>query len=161
MGKTPMTTVTKAMTMTSATLVHEDVVLRRLREQDRYYLGVSRQSKLAYQIIKVVQLIAAGSVTVTAALHFAAPLSASLGALIVILEGVQQLFQFHATWIRSATTAMALERTEALYHAATEPFDGPNRLQVLARQIETICSAEVTNWAKQASAPDGSSGASK
>ncbi len=69
-----------------------------------------------YWGIKVVQLVLAASVPVAAGVAAPVGLTGSLGALIVVLEGIQQLFQFHSNWIRYRVTA-----------AGDQPLQGPDR----------------------------------
>jgi Protein of unknown function (DUF4231) len=50
-----------------------------------------------------------------------------LAAVIVVLEGVQHLYQFQEQWITYRSTAEALTRERYLYLARASPYVGEDR----------------------------------
>src|ERR1700686_1803879 len=72
---------------------------RRLEDQIVWYDTESTRNKRWYEGIKVVELVSAASVPLAAVLGPSEWLTGGLGVLVVVLEGVQQLKQFHANWI--------------------------------------------------------------
>ena len=67
--------------------------------------------------IKVVQIVSAAAIPVLAATSLPTWVAGGLGALIVVLESVQQLFQFHSNWTHYRSTAEALKHEKFLYLA--------------------------------------------
>jgi len=53
--------------------------------------------------------------------------TASLAAVVVVLEGAQQLYQWQANWILYRSTAEALKHERFLYLAEAGPYGGSDR----------------------------------
>jgi uncharacterized protein DUF4231 len=70
----------------------------RLESQIKWYGGHARSNKRWYMRIKLVQIVSAAVIPVIAAADLAVWIAGALGALVVVLESVQQLFQFHSNW---------------------------------------------------------------
>jgi hypothetical protein len=119
----------------------------RLESQIKWYEHKSASNKRNYAVLKVTQLVAAALVPVVASVHAAVWITGGLGALVVVLEGVQQLFQFEANWIGYRSTAEALNHERYLYLALGGNYardSDPQRL--LAEQTEALISVENTTW---------------
>jgi hypothetical protein len=76
----------------------------RLAEELRWYDARARDNQRWYRAIKVAQLVAAALVPVMAGMGVSAWITGGLGSLIVVLEGIQQLYQFQEHWIAYRTT---------------------------------------------------------
>ena len=115
-----------------------------------YFSSYSRgatYNRLAYQIARVATLLLAAAVTVLAAASAPAPLSASLAAAIVVVEGAQQLFQWHRNWISYRASAETLRRHAFAYAARTAPYDGEDRADRLAAMLRELTERETVDWA--------------
>lgn len=125
----------------------------RLVGQAGWYEGKSATSKRSYATLKVTQLIAAAAVPVMASVHAAVWVTGGLGALVVVVEGVLQLFQFEANWINYRSTGEALSNERFLYLAGAGPYatetaaTESNPKRVLADRVAAITSQENTKWA--------------
>jgi hypothetical protein len=120
----------------------------RLEDQLGWYEGKSRQNKLWYQSLKVAQIAIAASIPVTAAAGASATVAGALGAVIVVLEGLQQLFQFQQNWIAYRVTAEALKREKFLCLAGAGSYANAERAEaLLAQRVERIVSQEYGAWA--------------
>ncbi len=73
-----------------------DVLWQQLAAQFRWYDRAATRARRAYYTFKVSAMILAAAVTVLAAVQAPAAVTAALAASVVVLEGVQQVFQFHA-----------------------------------------------------------------
>jgi Protein of unknown function (DUF4231) len=71
-----------------------------------------------------------------------------LAAAILVLEGVQHLYQLQEHWISYRSTAEALKHERHLYLAKAGPYMGEDRQQVLAERIEGLISQEHVKWAE-------------
>ena len=86
-----------------------DPVLERVDQQIHWYDRHATSARIWYCSIKITQIILAAAVPVAAGLDFPKLVTGSLGGLIVILEGIQQLFRYHDNWVRYRWTASAME----------------------------------------------------
>ena len=78
-----------------------------------------------------------------------------LGGLIVVLEGIQQIFQPHYKWLKYRTANERLKREHHLYEAAAGPYeDSPDPMKLLAVRMEDVIAEEHTKWASRMSATD-------
>jgi hypothetical protein len=102
-----------------------------------------------YLSVKVIQIVLAAAVPVAASVHAPVAVTGGLGALIVVLEGVQQLFQWHDCWIRYRTAETALRRERFLYQARGGGYgSAADPVALLAERIDQITSSEAAGWAK-------------
>lgn len=88
----------------------------------------------------------AAAVPVAVTIHAPGTVTASLGALVVVLEGVQQLFQWQTNWVLYRSTHEALKHEKYLYLAQAGPYSGLERHRVLAERIEGLISQEHAKW---------------
>lgn len=125
----------------------DDLLWRELEAYLRFYDAAAWRARIWFQILKVIALLAGAAVTVLAAISAPAGLTASIGAAIVVLEGTQQLFQFHANWLSYRSAAEALRQHAFAYVAGVTPYDDlASRRQQLAAALSTIVSKEVGTW---------------
>jgi hypothetical protein len=74
-------------------------------------------------------------------------LPAWLGVLIVVVEGLQQLNQFHQNWTTYRSTCEALKHEKYLWIATAGPYAASENPSVLlAERIEAIIAQEHTKW---------------
>jgi hypothetical protein len=121
----------------------------RLESQLGWYEEKSRQHKRWYQGLKVAQIVIAAAIPVVAAAGGSATVAGALGAVIVVLEGLQQLFRFQENWIAYRVTAEALKREKFLCLARAGAYARADRIEaMLAEQVERIVSQESGAWAE-------------
>ena len=123
---------------------------QRLEEQIKWYSRGSRRNKRWYLRIKVVQIVSAAIIPVLAATSLPTWVAGGLGALIVVLESIQQLFQFHSNWTHYRSTSEALKHEKYLYLAHAGAYASaahPDAL--LAERIENRVSQEHASWAAE------------
>jgi hypothetical protein len=122
-------------------------VWKRLDEQIDWYDGRSARAKAWYLRLKVSQIVIAAAIPVSAAADAPSIVAAVLGALIVVLEGFQQLFQFHSSWTTYRSTCEALKHEKYLYACGAGPYaQAPDRDARLAERIEGLVSQEHAAW---------------
>ncbi len=124
--------------------------LYRLEDQLAWYDRKSQVAQHWYKGLRVVQLVLSVSIPVVA-FHVPSLVPAILGASVAVIEGVQQLFQFHEHWILYRSTAESLKHQRFLYLARARPYAGKDRDQVLAEQVEGLVSQENAQWSSAAS----------
>lgn len=124
-----------------------DPTFQRLEAQIGWYSRKSTQNQRMFKLVKAAQLLAAATIPVVATFHVHAAVSAGLGALIVVLEGFQQLNQYQQNWSAYRSTAEALKHEKFLYLAGAGPYAGrANGHRLLADRIEGLISQENAKW---------------
>ena len=102
--------------------------------------------------IKLVQIVSAAAIPVLAATSLPTWVAGGLGALIVVLESIQQLFQFHSNWTHYRSTSEALKHEKFLYLAHAGSYaTAANPEALLAERIEGRVSQEHASWASEQS----------
>jgi len=137
--------------------VVEGPTWERLEDQLNWYDRKSAEAQRVFKGLKLLQLVAAAAIPVAAAASAAAWLTASLGGVVLLLEGVQQLGQYQQNWITYRSTCEALKHEKFLYLAAAGPYaSSPDPVRLLAEQIEGLVSQEHARWtaAREDSARD-------
>ena len=120
----------------------------RLEDQLGWYDRKSASNQQAFKRLKVLQLVAAAAVPVVASVDAEVWITGGLGALVVVVEGVQQLGQFQQNWLNYRSTCETLKHEKYLYLAGAGPYrrsDQPE--QLLAERIEGLISQEHAKWA--------------
>jgi Protein of unknown function (DUF4231) len=125
-----------------------DVLWQELAALFRWYGRAATSTRLSYQVIKVAVLVIGAAVTVLAATRASSALTAALAASVVVLEGIQQLFQFQSNWITYRGTAEAMRQQAFLYVAQAGPYaDTQTRRERLAEFMTEITAKESAGWA--------------
>jgi Protein of unknown function (DUF4231) len=135
-----------------------DPIIDRLEDQINWYDAKSSKFQKTYKRIKAIEIIAAALIPFLSALHLSGDnshlpitlgtITALLGVLITILEGILQLNQYQQTWVTYRATCEAMRHEKftyiakaGVYAAAADPR------ALLAERIETIGSQENSKWA--------------
>jgi hypothetical protein len=97
--------------------------LERLEDQISWYDAKSQAAQHWFKALKVVQLIGAGLIPLVAVFDVAAPgkVTAILGLIILIVDGLQQLNQYQSNWISYRSTCEALRHEKYLFLAPPDP----------------------------------------
>jgi hypothetical protein len=119
----------------------------RLQDQLRWYDAKSARHKRWFQTLKVGQIVIAAAIPAVAAAGASAAVGGAMGAVIVVLEGMQQLFQFQQNWLTYRATAEALKHEQFLFLAEAGPYaSAPRPLALLAERVEGLVSQEHASW---------------
>jgi hypothetical protein len=126
----------------------------RLNDQMDWYDNKSGTKQRWYKTIKAAQLTLAGSIPVLAlvGVSWGKFIMAVFGAGVAILEGVQQLGQYHDLWINYRATAERLKHEKFLFLAQSGPYRGretDEALKLLAERVEEQVSTEHAKWIKE------------
>ena len=123
----------------------------RLIDQLNGYDGKSRYCQRWFKNLKFTQIALAVLIPVTSLLPAeCAKWTASIaGALIAVLEAVQQMNQYSTLWVMYRATAERLKHEKYLFLSGAGPYKGlaePERLVALAERVEEHVSTEHANW---------------
>lgn len=130
-----------------------DVVIDRLEDQIKWYDKESASSKRMFKRLKTATLAISVSIPLSAAFATRYPLytgviTGAMGASIALLEGLQQLNQYHQNWITYRSTAEALKHEKFLFLSTAGPYAAANNPKaLLAERIESLVSQEHAKWA--------------
>jgi hypothetical protein len=144
------------------TATGSDATWARLEEQLEWYDRKSTKAQHAYKRIKVVELALATAIPPLAAIDIGPAAVTILGSVVVFLEGVLHLFQYHDQWINYRSTCEALKHERYLFLAKAGPYANVADVSaLLAERVEGLVSQEHATWAttqQQPAAPPATTG---
>ena len=125
----------------------EDPTWDRLEDQIDWYSHKSTENQHFYKWLKLLEIAVAASLPVVAAVHSPVWVTGGLGAVIVVLEGAQHLYQYQEHWITYRATCEALRHERFLFLAEAGPYARVrNRRATLADRVESLVSQEQAKW---------------
>ena len=121
---------------------------QRLVDQIDWFDSKSAYNQRQFKALKVGQIVIAALVPVLAGTADVPRwVLGALGAAVVILEGVQQLFQYQQNWVSYRSTCEALKHQKYLYLAGAGPYATAKRPEaLLAERVEGLVSQEHAKW---------------
>jgi Protein of unknown function (DUF4231) len=124
-----------------------DPTVGRLEDQIAWYDKKSRENQRRFKLLKGVQLAAAAAIPVVATFDADPAVAATLGALVVVVEGFQQLNQYQQNWTLYRSNAEALKHEKFLFLARAGPYaNAQNGVALLGDRIEGLISQEHAKW---------------
>jgi Protein of unknown function (DUF4231) len=137
-------------------IMSDDTTMARLEDQIGWYDRRSGTSQRRYKALKVTVIVIAALIPLLSGLPLAPLLPGglptwvlgALGAAIAIIEGIQQVNQYHSNWISYRSTCEALKHEKYLYLGKAGPYAAvaaPHAL--LAERVESLVSQEHAKWA--------------
>jgi hypothetical protein len=93
------------------------------------------------------QIVTAAAIPVAAGASAPVWLMGGGGAVIVVLEGLQQLHQYQQNWTTYRATCERLKHEKFLFAASAGPYaNAPRREALLAERVEGLVSQEHAAW---------------
>ena len=122
--------------------------IARLEDQIAWYDKKSSTNQRWFKFLKVVAIVAAAIIPFAVGFELTRIwLAGSLGVLIVVVEGLQQLNQYQHNWMAYRSTAEALKHEKYLHLAQAGPYLGADKPTVLlAERVESLVSQEHAKW---------------
>lgn len=123
----------------------------RLNDQLSWYDRKSGENQRWYKQIKRTQITIAAAIPIVSFLQgdWVSYATATLGALIAILEGLQQLGQHNNLWTSYRSTAEQLKHEKYLFLCSSGPYrnlDTSKALRILSERVEELVSTEHAKW---------------
>jgi len=126
----------------------------RLNEQMHWYDRKSLHCQRWYKCLKVTQVSLAVLIPVMSLSEHVRWTTAVAGALIAILEGIQQLNQYSTLWVTYRAMAERLKQEKYLFLSSAGPYSDlilPDQLAILSERVEECISNEHANWLNETS----------
>ena len=121
--------------------------LNRLEDQIGWYHKKSGSNQRLYKWCRGIVIVSAALIPLSANFEMVGFLPAWLGALIVVVEGFQQLNQYHQNWITYRSTCEALKHEKYLWIGKAAHYAGEeNPDALLAERVEAIIAQENSKW---------------
>jgi len=127
-----------------------DPIVTRLEDQIVWYDRKSLHNQRAFKRIKVTEIVAAALIPFISATNIPhlALVTAGLGVLITVLEGLLHLNQYQQNWITYRSTCEQLNHEKYVYIALAGPYvNVADPRALLAERLEALVSQEHAKWA--------------
>lgn len=122
----------------------------RVQDQIAWYDAKSQLNQRWFKVLKICQIVTAAAIPVAAGVSAPTWLVGGGGALIVVLEGLQQLQQYQQNWTTYRATCEQLKHEQFLFMARAGPYGAaPNPEALLAERVESLVSQEHAAWVSQ------------
>lgn len=122
----------------------------RVRDQIGWYDRKSQQNQRWFKRLKVTEIITAAAIPFVASVSAPVALVGAGGALIVVLESLQQLQQYQQNWITYRATCERLRHEQFLFQAGAGPYANAHDPEaLLAERVEGLVSQEHAAWVSQ------------
>lgn len=129
-------------------MADDDPTMLRLEDQIKWYDARSSHNQRIFKVLKMVVILAAALIPFLVGLNVPRCIIGGLGVLIAVMEGLQQVSQYHSNWITYRSTCEALKHEKFLYLAKAGPYTAATDAHVLlAERIESLVSQEHAKWA--------------
>jgi hypothetical protein len=125
----------------------DDPTMQRLEDQIKWYDSGGLRNQRIFKVLKMVVILAAALIPFLAGLNVPQWIIGGLGVLIAVVEGLQQMNQYHPNWITYRSTCEALKHEKFLYLAKAGPYAAADAHALLAERIESLVSQEQLKWA--------------
>jgi hypothetical protein len=126
-----------------------DPIFDRLENQIDWYDRKSRSARRMFKRIKIIEILSAAAIPFLAALTFPYDklVTAGLGVLITVLEGLLHLNQYQQNWTTYRSTCEALKHEKYVYLANAGPYANASAAHaLLAERVESTVSQEHAQW---------------
>ena len=128
-------------------MVTDSPARTRLEDQIAWYDRKSQENQRWFKALKICQIVTAAGIPVAAGVGAEPWLVGGGGALIVVLEGIQQLQQYQQNWTTYRSTCERLKHEKFLFLGRAGPYAKvPNPESLLAERVEGLVSQEHAAW---------------
>lgn len=108
----------------------------------RLYADKAKENKDRYQYLRITEIIVAVFIPFLAATNVPIYVIGFFGLLIVVIQGIQGVYQFQKAWILYSSLVAKIRREIVLYNSLSEPYKNrENREALLSLNIHNIVSS--------------------
>jgi len=127
-----------------------DYIKNRVDNQINWMESKSRINQQRYKILKMVEIASAAAIPFLVGFHrihnVFLIITGLLGVLIVLLNGIQQLYKYQENWLIYRTTIEALRREKMLFENRAGIYTDENAFQRFVENIEALLANENKIW---------------
>lgn len=135
----------------------DEYLQSRVNDQINWMEGKSKYNQKMYKLLKLLEIVAAAAVPFLVNFRKDSQevtiIAGALGVLIVVLQGVHQIYRYHQNWLTYRTTIETLKREKFLFETQTEPYNTMDAYKRFVQNIEALLADENqkwrTNWQKE------------
>jgi hypothetical protein len=134
----------------------ENPGISKIAAESDWYGKKSQACRTAYLRLKTIQIVMTGAIPAGAAFGGPHWISATLGALVGIAEGILQIGRYQENWLLYRATRQSLKREDLLYASGIGPYSGaPDPERTYIERAGSIISGEQARWlsSQQAAGP--------
>lgn len=115
-----------------------------------WYARNARRCRVRHQVLEVLLLIVGASISVVAlAVPAAGVPTAVLGAVVVLLGGLRQVFHWHENYVRFTQACQKLKAERRRYAVGQPPYDDPvQRDKKLVERLNRVEYEETMGWSE-------------
>jgi hypothetical protein len=127
----------------------DDPTMARLEDQINWYDKSAGRSQFFFKAGKIIVIVSAALIPFISGMkELPTWYTGALGVLIAIVEGLQQLNQYHSNWTSYRSTSEALKHEKYLFLANAGAYaQAADPRALLAERVEALVSQETTKWA--------------
>jgi hypothetical protein len=134
-------------------MTHEEYFAQRLLPQIKWYSNKAAMNKRWHQYLRISVIVLSALIPLFAGIDFTAPhksiLLGSLGALVVMTEGISEFLKFREKWSQYRATAELLKQEKMLFLTSSGNYaETSNAFRLLVARVEALINAENTEWMK-------------
>lgn len=128
-------------------MLEESPAWSRVQDQIAWYDTKSQANQRWFKRLKICQIVTAAAIPVAASTSAPVWVMGGGGALIVVLEGLQQLQQYQQNWTTYRATCEQLKHEQFLFLAKAGPYETTSQPDaLLAERVESLVSQEHAAW---------------
>lgn len=114
--------------------------------QLHWYRTRKTRNRIGARLVELCALGISLLVAIAGALAWDSLVPAVAGAVLVLLAGVREVFNWREGWLAFVAAEAELERAIDFYHARIPPYDGGDRDQQLIRRTWEVRMTETSEW---------------
>jgi len=117
----------------------------------RYYMKLQSYNQFWSRCLELATLVVSAAIPVTAALKTNIVVPGALGALVVILTGINARARYRENYLRETQIILAIQHQLVLFNYGEKPYDGDEkeREAVLALRVEDLIERDARIWVGQ------------
>lgn len=134
-------------------MTHEEYFAQRLLPQIKWYSHKAAINKRWHQYLRISVIVLSALIPLFAGMDFPSPykniLLGTLGAMVVITEGIAEFLKFREKWSQYRSTAELLKQEKMLFLTSSGNYaETSNAFRLLVARVEALINAENAEWVK-------------
>jgi hypothetical protein len=127
----------------------DNVIPKIVCEQFKFYDHHATYNRVGFLVLKAIQILASATIPIIAMVKPGVQswVNGVIGAIVLVIEGFQQLLQLQQNWTRYRSTAEGIRRERYLFQARAGPYaDAPAPAALIVERMDALISAENKSW---------------